>query len=73
MWLEMFEKKDDLKMEPWNIEPEPKSTLQMRLIIYKTYDMENMDVEDNSDIYITTYINPKEKFQTDIHYKCSNG
>ena len=73
MWLEMFEKNDDLKMEPWNIEPEPKSTLQMRLIIYETYDMENMDIEDTSDIYVTAYINPKEKFQTDIHYRCSNG
>ena len=73
MWLEMFEKNEEIKMEPWNIEPEPKSTLQMRLIIYETYDMENMDIEDTSDIYVTAYINPKEKFQTDIHYRCSNG
>ena len=74
MWVEMFEKNaDSIKIEPWNIEPEPISTLQMRLIIYETYEMENMDVEDTSDIYVTAYINPKEKFQTDIHYRCSNG
>ena len=74
MWMEMFEKNEEKRMkEPWNIEPEPKSTLQMRLIIYETYDMENMDIEDTSDIYIAAYINPKEKFQTDIHYRCSNG
>jgi len=73
MWLEMFEKNEEIKMEPWNIEPEPISKLQMRLIIYETYDMENMDVEDTSDIYVTAYINPKEKFQTDVHYRCSNG
>ena len=73
MWLEILEKNEDIKMDPWNIMPEPKSTLQMRLIIYETYDMENMDIEDTSDIYVTAYINPKEKFQTDVHYRCSNG
>ena len=73
MWLEMYDQNEEKKMEPWNIEPEPKSTLQMRLVIYETEDMENMDIEDTSDIYVTAYVDSKQKCQTDVHYRCSNG
>ena len=73
MWIEMFDQNEENKMEPWNIEPEPINTLQMRLIIYETYNMENLDVEDTSDIYVMAYIDGKNKFQTDIHYRCSTG
>ena len=73
MWLEMFDQEETIKMEPWNIEPEPKSTLQMRLIVYETEGMENLDIEDTSDIYVMAYIDAKNKSQTDIHYRCSTG
>ena len=74
VWLEMFEQNtEDYKMEPWNISPEPISTLQMRLIIYETEEMENMDYEDVSDIYVTAFIDGKNKQQTDIHYRCQTG
>ena len=74
LWIEMFEQKtEDYKMEPWNINPEPISTLQMRLIIYETEDMENLDFEDVSDIYVMAFIDGKNKQQTDVHYRCQNG
>ena len=59
IWLEMFDQNDEEnKMEPWNIEPEPKNTLQMRLIIYETESMENLDdIADTSDIYVMAFIN----------------
>ena len=73
MWLEIYDKEEIPKMEPWNIEPEPINKLECRLIIYETENMENLDVEDTSDIYVLAFLNIKEKFSTDIHYRCSNG
>ena len=73
MWLEMFDKNEENKLEPWNIEPEPKSFLQMRLIVYETEGMENLDIEDTSDIYVMALIDGSTKAQTDIHYRCSTG
>ena len=73
LWLEMFSQNEEYKMEPWNIEPEPKSTLEMRLIVYETEEMENLDIEDTSDIYVMAFIDEKNKGQTDIHYRCSTG
>ena len=73
LWLEMFSQNEESKMEPWNIEPEPKSIMEMRLIIYETEGMENLDIEDTSDIYVMAFIDEKNKGQTDIHYRCSTG
>ena len=73
LWVEMFEKKDRLNMEPWQIKPEPLSQIEMRLIIWETEDIEMMDVEGTSDVYINAYVDPKEKQSTDVHYRCQNG
>ena len=73
MWLEMFEKNEQELMDVWNISPQPESKLQCRLIVYETEGMENMDIEDTSDVYVTGFVNPKEKHSTDIHYRCQNG
>ena len=73
LWLEMFSQNEENKMIPWNIEPEPKSIFEMRLIIYETEGMENLDIEDTSDIYVMAFIDEKNKGQTDIHYRCSTG
>jgi Ca2+-dependent lipid-binding protein len=38
-----------------------------------TQDIPSMDFEGTSDIYIKAYINHKEQFQTDTHYRCMSG
>ena len=73
LWIEMFDQNQENKLEPWNIEPEPKSTLEMRLIVYETEEMENMDIEDTSDIYVMAFVDADKKYQTDVHYRCSTG
>ena len=73
LWLEMFSQNEENRMEPWNIEPEPKNIIEMRLIIYETEEIENLDIEDTSDIYVMAFIDEKNKGQTDIHYRCSTG
>ena len=73
LWVEIFDKKDMIHMEPWQISPEPKSSIEMRLIIWETEDMELRDDEGTSDVFITAYFDPKEKQSTDVHYRCQNG
>ena len=73
LWIEIFDKKDMIHMEPWQISPEPKTTIEMRVIIWETEDMELRDDEGTSDVFITTYFDPKKKQSTDVHYRCQNG
>ncbi len=73
MWIEIFEKKDKFNMEPWQISNEEISQIEMRLIIYETENMKNLDIEETSDIYVNAFIDPKYKQSTDVHYRCYNG
>ena len=73
LWIEIFEKKDRINMEPWQISKEPINTIEMRLVIYETEKMKNLDVEETSDIYINAFVDPKIKQSTDVHYRCYNG
>jgi hypothetical protein len=47
--------------------------LQVRFIVWETEDMEMMDVEGTSDIYIVGYFDQNEAQKTDVHYRCQNG
>lgn len=38
-----------------------------------TQDIPAMDFEGTSDIFIKAYINYKDQYQTDTHYRCMNG
>ena len=73
LWLEIFDKEQRNDMIPWNIKPQPENLLECRLIIWETEEMENLDIEDTSDIYILSYIDMKDKHSTDIHYRCQTG
>ena len=54
MWIEMFDQNEEnkFKLEPWNIEPESKSNLEMRLIVYETEGMENLNKKNSKLMYI---------------------
>ena len=73
MWLEMFEATEKAAHLPWKIDPEPICELQVRFIVWETEEMEMMDVEDTSDIYVIGYIDQKEMQKTDIHFRCQTG
>ena len=51
----MFDQNEEnkFKLEPWNIEPESKSNLEMRLIVYETEGMENLNKKNSKLMYIT--------------------
>ena len=73
LWVEIFDKKDLINMTPWQINPEPATKLEIRLIIWETEDMKMKDIEDTSDIYVTAFIDHKDKQSTDVHYRCQTG
>ena len=73
MWLEMFEEDKKAQNIPWKIDPQPTIEFQVRLVIWETEDMEIMDVEGTSDIYVIGYIDQKESQKTDIHFRCQTG
>jgi hypothetical protein len=73
LWVEIFDKKDSINMAPWQINPEPVSKLELRLVIWETEDMRMMDTEDTSDIYVTAFVDAKDKQSTDVHYRCQTG
>ena len=73
LWVEILEKKDISNIQPWEISKEPQKEIEMRLIIWETENMKNLDFEGTSDIYINAYINPKIKQSTDVHYRCTDG
>ena len=52
LWVEIFNKKDSINISPWQISPEPKDKVELRLIIWETEEMEMMDVEDTSEVII---------------------
>jgi len=73
LWLEMFESSEKATHLPWKIDPQPICELQVRLIVWETEDMEMMDIEGTSDIYVIGYIEQKEMQKTDIHFRCQTG
>lgn len=71
MWCEITPK-DSKKAgdEPYDITPEPVRDFEMRLIIWKTKDIEMMDFEGTSDVYVRSYMNVDDDHLTDTHWRC---
>lgn len=58
---------------PLDITPEPIKEYEMRFIIWKTKDIEMMDFEGTSDVYVRTFLDDKEDHLTDTHWRNQNG
>jgi hypothetical protein len=41
--------------------------------VWDAFDVPSKDIEDTSDIYVTSYINENDKQKTDTHYRSLNG
>ena len=73
LWLEIFDADKRSETIPWCIQPEPITPLECRLVVWETENMENMDVEGTSDIYVIGYVDMKDKQSTDVHFRCQTG
>jgi hypothetical protein len=73
LWTEVCEKKDRNSAKKWDISPPPTIEPQLRLIIWETEDIPNLDNEGTSDIYMVASFDDTHKQSTDIHYRCQTG
>ena len=73
MWLEIFKASDNSTVPIWKINPEPMTEFEVRFIVWETEDMEMMDIEDTSDLYVISYFNQNEIHKTDTHFRCQTG
>jgi hypothetical protein len=73
MWLEMFKASEKSQHHVWKISPEPITELEVRFIVWETEDMEMMDAEGTSDIYVIGYLGQKDRQKTDVHFRCQTG
>ncbi|MGL4948646.1 MAG: hypothetical protein ACRC42_04720, partial [Mycoplasma sp.] len=73
LWLELMDVDKRNESTPWSITPEPITPLELRFIVWETEDMEMMDIEDTSDIYVIGYVDMKDKQSTDVHFRCQTG
>jgi hypothetical protein len=57
----------------WDITPQPIKEYEVRLIVWDTKEIVNMDYEGTSDIYIRAFFDTSDSKETDCHYRCQNG
>ena len=54
------------------ISPDPITEFQVRFVIWETEDMEIMDIEGTSDIYVIAYFVQEDIHKTDVNYRCQD-
>jgi len=73
LWLEIMTAPERGSRRDWDITPRPPAEFEARLIVWETADVENMDVEGTSDLYVRAWVNQSEPKETDTHYRCQTG
>ena len=74
MWVEIHSLANKASDKPpMDITPEPPKDYEMRFIVWKTKDIEMMDLEGTSDAYCRVFLNPDEDHFTDTHWRCQTG
>ena len=73
MWLEVVDKNDKNNFNKYDISPNPEAKAQLRVIVWETREIPNMDVEATSDLYVNCFIDADKKQSTDLHFRCQTG
>jgi hypothetical protein len=74
LWVEVSDVDSKLANGPsLNISPAPVEEFEVRLVVWHTKDMEDMDIEGCSDLYIKASFDPEKEERTDIHWRCEGG
>mmetsp|Transcript_8380 Transcript_8380/g.7747 ORF Transcript_8380/g.7747 Transcript_8380/m.7747 type:complete len:147 (+) Transcript_8380:1655-2095(+) len=72
MWLEIHpSSKESSKV--FDITPQPVLDYEVRLIIYDTKNLINSEDEGATDAFFKSWIDDKDKLETDTHYRCMDG
>mmetsp|Transcript_3593 Transcript_3593/g.2628 ORF Transcript_3593/g.2628 Transcript_3593/m.2628 type:complete len:99 (+) Transcript_3593:2113-2409(+) len=75
MWLEIHNSATSTKSSEkiYDITPQPIIEYEVRLIIYDTKNLILADVEGATDAFFKSWIDDKDKRETDTHYRCQDG
>ena len=87
MWVDIFKKNrvepglnisaiESKPLKLWEVSSAPSQTMELRVVVYETYDVPNNDPEDMSDIYVQVVADTgTERIikRTDTHYRSSSG
>lgn len=56
-----------------DISPAPAQEFEVRLVIWKTKDLDDMDWEGCSDVFVRAYLDENNDQNTDTHWRCTGG
>jgi len=74
MWVEVQPTASKKSSIPaLDITPEPLKDYEVRLVIWHTKDIESMDWEGTSDIFVRAFFDPDDDHLTDTHWRCQTG
>ena len=59
--------------QPWDLNLKPPEPYELRLIVWRSEEVPNMDSEGVSDLYLIASVNNGDKCETDTHYRALNG
>lgn len=71
LWVEIHP--SHLVPAPLDLSPKPPEKFELRLIIWRSEDVPNMDIEGVSDLYVVASVNEGSKKETDTHYRAQSG
>mmetsp|Transcript_21382 Transcript_21382/g.21169 ORF Transcript_21382/g.21169 Transcript_21382/m.21169 type:complete len:260 (+) Transcript_21382:2306-3085(+) len=71
MWVEIHH--NTVIPDQVDINPRPPAKFEARLIIWRSEDVESMDFEGVSDLFVRAWVNQEKDRETDTHYRCVRG
>ena len=74
-WLDIFEQEraEAPENKLFDIKPEQSLPYQLRLCVYDTKNVPNVDAEGVSDVFVVAWLDEKNQKETDTHWRCSTG
>lgn len=74
LWVEIQDvNSPEAGKKPINIDPEPVIDFECRVVIWKTNEIEMMDIEGTSDVFVRVFFDDQYDQTTDTHWRCQNG
>lgn len=73
LWVDI-QRQSEVKA-PFNIQPRPKTNLELRIVVWEIWDVPHLDFEDVSDLYVRVAMPSFENMSlnTDTHFRAQNG
>ncbi|CAG9328112.1 unnamed protein product [Blepharisma stoltei] len=71
LWVDVIAGKSQPPI--FEIQPRPPAEFEARLIVWECEDIENMDFEGVSDLYVRAWIKQGKEKETDTHYRAQSG